>query len=110
MRLISRNTAERRGDEGAEQPRKAKETPVLGRDAPSVGEDLLQVKRRILPGEALDLAGEAEAEAEVAAGAPAGKAKKIKIRKGGTVEGGKRTVFDDEGAPLEQRYDGFAQL
>ena len=108
MRLLSRNTAERRGDESSDVKRAGR--LVLGGDADDTAAgDLLQVKRRILPHEALD--GDEGAASSEPAAAVAGKVKKIKIRKGGTVEGAKRTVFDEAGKPLEERFEGgFAQL
>ena len=110
MRLLSRNTAERRGDEAVDN--NAASRPALGGDAEDAAAgDLLQVKRRILPNEALDDDDEGAADAVPSAATVPGKAKKIKIRKGGTVEGAKRTVFDEAGKPLEERFEGgFAQL
>ncbi|KAL1527129.1 hypothetical protein AB1Y20_015811 [Prymnesium parvum] len=110
MRLLHRNTSERR---------EAGEASAVGEEEEE--EALLQVKRRILPGEALphlggeaaaaaEAAAEAEAEAEGEAAAPV-KPKKLKIRKGGTTAGGVRIVFDEEGRPEHARLEGgFARL
>jgi len=70
------------------------------------------VKRTFLPAEeAEEAGGAAEGDAEGAEGlteaaAAPPRPKKIKIRKGGTVAGGKRTVFDEDGRPLEERLGG----
>jgi len=116
-RLLARNTLERRGDDDGtsssraaaeRQKRAAAPKPLLGEPGDASAGPLLQVKRTILP-EDEEKGGEGGegGEGGTADELPLRKAK-IKIRKGGTVVGGTRTVFDDEGVPLERRFDGFA--
>ena len=116
-RLLARNTLERRGDDDGtsssraaaeRQKRAAAPKPLLGEPGDETAGPLLQVKRTILP-EDEEKGGEGGegGEGGTTNELPLRKAK-IKIRKGGTVVGGKRTVYDDDGVPLERRFDGFA--
>ncbi len=110
MRLISRNAAERRGEGVARDG-----VPEAERSRDAVGE-ILNIKRTLMPD---DADADADADdggadaAERAAEKEAEKARggKLKIRKGGTVLSSqrKRTVFDEEGVPLEEKYSGGFQ-
>ena len=108
-RLLLRNNAERRGDVGQrrDENRVRNDEPVLIGDGAESG-PLLQLRRTIAP------ADDDEADIEQTNGASelALRKQKIKIRKGGTVVGGKRTVFDETGVPLENRFSsgGFASI
>ena len=110
-RLLARNTAERRGETAGgvgelrrvEQARRAAPKPILvGEGGEAADGPLLKVKRTILPEEDED--GDADEAAGGVGGAASGAAapvpRKLKIRKGGTVAGGRRTVFDDDGLPI----------
>ena len=78
---------------------------------------LLTVKRRLLPNTA-DASSDASADGDPSLDAAASKResaaakraekKRFKIRRGGTVEGSTRTIFDEEGNPLSRRLEGFA--
>ena len=130
LRLLDRNTAERRGSfaKATREAGEAGAASARGAGSRGTGEcrervevraavgapaaeadDLLTVKRTFLPAEeAEEAGGAAEGDAEGAEGiteaaAAPPRPKKIKIRKGGTVAGGKRTVFDEDGRPLEER-------
>ena len=119
VRLLERSKAdkaEKRSGAGGKKPTAAAAGAAAA--AAAAGEaDLFTVKRRILP--------EDEDEGEMAGAAGAGTAagggggvdapprkQKLKIRKGGTVAGaGTRTLFDDEGRPveaLEVDFEGVA--
>jgi ATP-dependent RNA helicase DDX10/DBP4 len=107
MRLLSRSSADRRGD----TPQSRSQPELGGADAPS--EELLQVKRCILPDSTSDglLEDVDSADAVEMAPRPATQPRKIKIRKGGTVAGNKHTVFDESGQQLESRLEGgFADI
>ena len=102
-RLLLRNNAERRGKlTNKNDAIRAGIKPVLrGTDDDDDAGPLLQVRRTIIPDQEDDDEEDGGGAALPAAEQPK---KKIRIRKGGTVEGGQRTVFDEEGVPLEQRY------
>ena len=102
-RLLLRNNAERRGElTNKNDAIRAGIKPVLrGTDDDDDAGPLLQVRRTIIPDQEDDDEEDGGGAALPAAEQPK---KKIRIRKGGTVEGGQRTVFDEEGVPLEQRY------
>lgn len=104
MRLLTRNTADRRDSAGTSQPAGEDAAPIVSR-VKDRADDILHVKRRILPDDELPLGGEKVVERE-ADDAATRKPKKIKIRKGGTVEGATRTVFDEYGEPLQERFQG----
>ena len=116
-RLLLRNTAERRGEPDSgraaaeiRQKRASAPQPLLGDADSAVDGPLLQVRRMILPGGVEDGEdeGEGDGDGEGEGAALPNRKGKIKIRKGGTVAGSKRTVFDDDGLPLEARFEGFA--
>ena len=110
MRLLSRSVAERRGD-GPTPGSANSSQPVLGGTDPAA-EDLLVVKRRILPEHTVENGGSEDLiDGDTAGAVSKTHAKKIKIRKGGTVAGSKHTMFDDSGQLLESRFeDGFADI
>ena len=112
-RMLARNTAERRGELGDTgqpvmkpgKPSAAAVKPTL-KGSGSEGGELLKVRRTILPGEDDD-----DDDDLPGAAAAAALPKKIKIRKGGTVAGGKRTVFDEDGESVEQKLSAsFASI
>lgn len=115
LRLLDRNTAERRiGSAAAESKlgvpassapaHDGGATATVARGGACAADDLFTVKRRIAPTDPDAALSLPERVAKDARPAPA--PKKIKIRKGGTVAGSKRTVFDEEGRPLEERLEG----
>ena len=121
-RMLARNTAERRG----EFSDKSDANPVIkpGRVSAAAvrpalkgggGSDLFKVKRTIMPDDVLGdeeegVDGAEDGNGGGAAAVPA-LPRKIKIRKGGTVAGGKRTIFDDEGQSVEDKLgSSFASI
>jgi ATP-dependent RNA helicase DDX10/DBP4 len=115
LRLLDRNIAERRGGSAAADTKKDASTSsarVPRRDSDAAAarcgagaaDDLFTVKRRIAPTDPDAALGLPEPAAEETRPAPV--AKKIKLRKGGTVAGSRRTVFDEEGRPLEEKLEG----
>ena len=116
IRLLERSKDEKRASQGSGAAKPSSKARGAAADDDAEEEegdaaDLLAVKRRILPEDEADDAGEGADDdgggvAAAEAAAAAKKNKKIKIRKGGTVEGGTRVVFDDDGRPLADRLAG----